>query len=69
MVSVQAEHCAPIVKAFEAGAERSEMWQNARTVADGLRVPKGSAPQQRCLPSKEVKGQMKQTSRTLLTLL
>jgi threonine synthase len=40
MVSVQAEHCAPIVKAFEEGAERSEMWQNARTVADGLRVPK-----------------------------
>ena len=40
MVSVQAEHCAPIVRAFEQGAERSEMWQDARTVADGLRVPK-----------------------------
>ena len=40
MVSVQAESCAPIVRAFEQGAERSEMWQNARTVADGLRVPK-----------------------------
>jgi threonine synthase len=40
MVSVQAEHCAPIVRAFEQGAERSEMWQNASTVADGLRVPK-----------------------------
>ena len=40
MVSVQAEHCAPIVRAFEQGAERSEMWQGARTVADGLRVPK-----------------------------
>ena len=40
MVSVQAEHCAPIVRAFEQGQERSEMWQNARTVADGLRVPK-----------------------------
>jgi len=40
MVSVQAEHCAPIVRAFEKGAERSEMWPNARTVADGLRVPK-----------------------------
>jgi threonine synthase len=40
MVSVQAEHCAPIIKAFEEGAERSTMWQNARTVADGLRVPK-----------------------------
>ena len=40
MVSVQAENCAPIVRAFEQGAERSEMWQNANTVADGLRVPK-----------------------------
>jgi threonine synthase len=40
MVSVQAEHCAPIVRAFEQGAERSELWPDARTVADGLRVPK-----------------------------
>ena len=40
MVSVQAEHCAPIVRAFDNGDERSELWQNARTVADGLRVPK-----------------------------
>lgn len=40
MVSVQAEHCAPIPRAFELGAERSEMWPNARTCADGLRVPK-----------------------------
>jgi len=40
MVSVQAEHCAPIVRAFEQGAERSELWQGAHTVADGLRVPK-----------------------------
>jgi len=40
MVSVQAEHCAPIVRAFDSGAERSEMFPNARTVADGLRVPK-----------------------------
>ena len=40
MVSVQAEHCAPIVRAFNAGAERSELWTNARTLADGLRVPK-----------------------------
>jgi threonine synthase len=40
MVSVQAEHCAPVVRAFEQGMERSEPWQNARTIADGLRVPK-----------------------------
>ena len=40
MVTVQAAGCAPIVRAFEEGAERSEMWQNAHTAADGLRVPK-----------------------------
>jgi len=40
MISVQATHCAPIVRAFEQGAERSEMFPNARTIADGLRVPK-----------------------------
>jgi threonine synthase len=40
MVSVQAENCAPIVLAFEQGRERSEPYPNARTVADGLRVPK-----------------------------
>ena len=40
MVSVQADGCAPIVRAFAAGTERADMWQGARTVADGLRVPK-----------------------------
>jgi threonine synthase len=40
MVSVQAEGCAPIVRAFEKGADRSELWEDARTTADGLRVPK-----------------------------
>ena len=40
MVTVQAENCAPMVRAFHEGAERSEMWQHASTVADGLRVPK-----------------------------
>ena len=40
MVTVQAEGCAPIIRAYEQGAERSTMFENARTVADGLRVPK-----------------------------
>ncbi len=40
MVTVQAENCAPIVRAFNTGAERSELWQGATTIADGLRVPK-----------------------------
>jgi threonine synthase len=40
MIAVQAEGCQPIVRAFEQGASRSEFWQNASTVAAGLRVPK-----------------------------
>ena len=40
MVSVQAEGCAPIVRAFERGAEKAGAWENAHTVADGLRVPR-----------------------------
>jgi len=39
MVCVQADGCAPIVRAFHAGAERAEPWQDARTFALGLRVP------------------------------
>ncbi len=39
MVTVQAEHCAPIVRAFDEGAEHAPLWEGARTVADGLRVP------------------------------
>jgi threonine synthase len=39
MVVVQAEHCAPVVRAFESGAESAEPFENARTVASGLRVP------------------------------
>ncbi len=40
MVSVQAEGCAPIVRAFHDGAERAAPWEQARTSADGLRVPR-----------------------------
>lgn len=40
MVTVQAEHCAPIVRAFERGVEKAEPWEHARTIADGLRVPR-----------------------------
>lgn len=39
MVAVQAEGCAPIVKAFHEGAEIAEPWPNAATLAGGLRVP------------------------------
>ncbi|HET8546375.1 MAG TPA: threonine synthase [Bryobacteraceae bacterium] len=40
MIAVQAEGCQPIVRAYDTGAEVSEFWQHASTVASGLRVPK-----------------------------
>ena len=40
MIAVQAAGCAPMVRAFERHEVRSESWQNATTVAAGLRVPK-----------------------------
>jgi threonine synthase len=43
MVSVQASGCAPIVKAFDEGKATAEPWQNAKTVASGLRVPQAVA--------------------------
>jgi threonine synthase len=40
MVAVQAAGCQPVVRAFEQGESQSTYWENARTVAAGLRVPK-----------------------------
>jgi threonine synthase len=39
MFAVQATGCAPIVRAWETGAEHAALWQNAQTVAAGIRVP------------------------------
>ena len=39
MVLVQAETCAPIVRAYQSGAKHAELFPNAATVASGLRVP------------------------------
>jgi threonine synthase len=39
LVAVQASGCAPIVRAFEAGASSATPWENAHTVAAGIRVP------------------------------
>ncbi len=39
MVAVQAEGCAPIVKAFEEGKRHADPWQDAHTIAAGIRVP------------------------------
>ena len=39
MFAVQAEDCAPMVRAFHQGAEFADPWEDARTIAAGLRVP------------------------------
>ncbi len=39
MISVQAEGCAPIVKAFNDGKSHADLWENAHTIAPGIRVP------------------------------
>lgn len=40
MYAVQASGCAPIVRAYEAGEEHAERWEDAATVAAGIRVPR-----------------------------
>ena len=40
LVAVQAEGCMPIVKAYDEGKPESQFWQNASTIAAGVRVPK-----------------------------
>ena len=40
MIAVQAEGCQPVVRAYDQGEQRSQFWENAHTVASGLRVPK-----------------------------
>jgi threonine synthase len=39
MFAVQASGCAPIVRAFEQGVEHAARWENAQTIASGIRVP------------------------------
>jgi threonine synthase len=39
LVAVQSTGCAPIVRAFETGADAATPWENARTIAAGIRVP------------------------------
>ncbi len=45
MVAVQAQGCAPVVQAFHAGQSSCEFWENAETLASGLRVPRSFADQ------------------------
>jgi threonine synthase len=39
MISVQSDGCAPVVKAFHSGSDKCEFWQDANTIAGGIRVP------------------------------
>lgn len=39
LVAVQSSTCAPIVRAFDTGASAATPWENARTIAAGIRVP------------------------------
>src|SRR5689334_666221 len=39
MVAVQATGCAPMVRAYEEGVEHAPRWENAHTIASGIRVP------------------------------
>ncbi|HEY6825147.1 MAG TPA: pyridoxal-phosphate dependent enzyme, partial [Steroidobacteraceae bacterium] len=39
LIAVQASGCAPIVRAFESGSETAAPWENAHTIAAGIRVP------------------------------
>ncbi|HZR62212.1 MAG TPA: threonine synthase [Xanthobacteraceae bacterium] len=39
MVAVQASGCAPMVRAYEAGSEHAPRWEDAHTIASGIRVP------------------------------
>ena len=39
MIAIQSTGCAPIVNAFDQGLEHAPLWDNAQTVASGIRVP------------------------------
>jgi len=57
MVAVQAEGCAPVVKAFRNHAERCEIWPDAQTIAAGLRVPRPFADRMILRVLQESKGE------------
>lgn len=43
LIAVQAAGCQPFVRAIEEGAERCRFWENAYTIASGLRIPRSAA--------------------------
>ena len=39
MIAIQSTGCAPIVDAFNKGIDHAPLWENAQTIASGIRVP------------------------------
>jgi threonine synthase len=65
-VSVQAEGCAPVVKAWRAGAETTSAWENPATHAAGLRVPSPFAGRQMLRVLRESRGEALAVSETAI---
>jgi threonine synthase len=56
LIAVQAAGCAPVVQAYESGADRMEAWEGAATRAAGLRVPRPYADRLILRALRETKG-------------
>jgi threonine synthase len=56
IVVVQSEGCAPVVRAFECGAETVDPWKDPETIASGIRVPASRADRQLMKALKETGG-------------
>src|SRR5258708_19972881 len=56
MVAVQASGCAPMVRAFENGTEHAPRWEDAHTIASGIRVPQAVGDFLILPPVRESKG-------------
>jgi threonine synthase len=65
-VSVQAEGCAPVVKAWREGAETTSAWESPVTHAAGLRVPSPFAGRQMLRVIRESKGEALAVSETAI---
>ena len=57
MIAVQAEGCAPVVKAWREGAQATSAWDNPATHAAGLRVPSPFAGRQMLQVLRETRGE------------
>jgi threonine synthase len=56
LAAVQAEGCAPVVRAFESGADTVDTWADPVTIASGIRVPASRADRQVLMALRETGG-------------